>query len=64
MHEARTKQTNFLQAEIEGVRNYEKQNDFLQAETEGIKNYEKQTYFLQAETKTGVKRRGRGRGRR
>ena len=33
------KQTDFLQAETEGVRNYEKQTDFLQAKTEGVMNY-------------------------
>ena len=43
---------------------YKKQIDFLQAETGGNKNYKKQTNLLQAKTKTGIKKQGRGRGRR
>ena len=58
------KQTDRLQAETKGVMDYKKQIDFLQAETGGNKNYKKQTDLLQAKTKTGIKKQGRGRGRR
>ena len=58
------KQTDRLQAETKGVMDYKKQIDFLQAETGGNKNYKKQTNLLQAKTKTGIKKQGRGRGRR